>query len=291
VPDLTIAIVGGGRVGQALGLLLREKGQPVVAVACRSNESARRAAAFIGDGIDAVPVDKIPALATHLLIATPDGAITDVARRLAGAGMRGGVALHTCGALGPEALEPLAEQGTACGMLHPLQTVPSPEAGVKALPGVAFSVDGDAAASEWAARIVALLGGVALKISEQNKPLYHAAAVMASNYTIALLDATLRLMEEAGVASDDARRALRPLVEASVANALAQSPEEALTGPIRRGDVGTVSAHLAALPEPHAHLYRALGLHAVSLAGRAGLDEAAVRQLVRLLRENEGEDA
>lgn len=290
MPDPTIAIVGGGRIGQALGRLLRDKQQPVVAVCCRTLESAERAASFIGDATEPVLLERIPALASHLLIATPDGAIAEVASRLADAGMRGGVALHTCGALGPGSLAPLAEQETACGLLHPLQTVPSPEAGLDALPGVAFSIDGSPAALDWASGIVDLLDGITLRIPEEKKTLYHAAAVMASNYTIALLDAAFDLMEQAGVSRDDARRALHPLVASSVSNTFKRSPEQALTGPIRRGDTETVSAHLASLPSSHDRLYRGLGLHAVSLARRAGLDQAAGLQLAKLLRENGDED-
>jgi len=291
VPDPTIAIVGAGRLGQALGRLLRENNQNVVAVASRSLNSARRAASFIGDKTEAVPIDQIPARATHILIATPDSAITDVARQLAEAGMNGGVALHTCGALGPDALAPLAAAGTACGLLHPLQTIPNPEAGVYALTGVAFSIDGDRKALNWANRIVDLFDGIALRIPADKKTVYHAAAVMASNYTVALMDAALELMEDAGVRRDVARQALRPLVESSVANALNESPGKALTGPIRRGDAATVSAHLSALDESHAALYLALGRHTVALARRAGLDEAAARQLRQALRENEDLDA
>jgi len=291
VPDPTIAIVGAGRLGQALGRLLRENNQNVVAVASRSLNSARRAASFIGDSTEALPIEQIPSRATHLLIATPDSTITDVARQLAAAGMRGGVALHTCGALGPDALAPLAAGGIACGLLHPLQTIPNPEAGVQALPGVAFSIDGDREALKWANGIVDLLDGIALRIPADKKTVYHAAAVMASNYTVALMDAALELMENAGVPRDVARQALIPLVESSVANALNESPEQALTGPIRRGDAATVSAHLSALDESHADLYRALGRHTVALALRAGLDEAAARQLHQALRENEDLDA
>lgn len=291
MPDPTIAIVGGGRLGQALGRLLRENNQNVVAVASSSLNSARRAASFIGDKTEAVPIERIPSRATHVLIATPDGAITDVARQLTAAGMRGGVALHTCGALGPDALAPLADAGTACGVLHPLQTIPNPEAGLRALTGVAFSIDGDEEALNWANRIVTLLEGIALRIPADKKTVYHAAAVMASNYTVSLLDAALELMEDAGIPRDDARPALIPLVESSVSNALNDSPEQALTGPIRRGDAATVSAHLSALDERHATLYRALGRHTVALARRAGLDEAATRQLLHALRENEDSDA
>lgn len=281
----TIAIAGGGRVGQALGRQLHLSGETVLAVASRSAEHARQAAVFIGPGVQALPYDHLSGVASHVLIAVPDAAIQQLAGTLATTGMLE-VALHTCGALGPEALAPLAELKVACGVLHPLQTVPTPSTDLRE---IAFAIDGDPKAIGWATAIAETLDGFVLRVAPGARTFYHAAAVMASNYTVTLLGAALKLMREAGIPDDLARKALWPLVNESVANALHDGPEAALTGPIRRGDAATVAAHLEAIPEgPVRALYKALGLRTVELAGHS---EDATSELLRLLRDNKEQHA
>ncbi|HEY1206187.1 MAG: Rossmann-like and DUF2520 domain-containing protein [Bryobacteraceae bacterium] len=282
----SIGIAGTGRVAQALGRLLRERGEPVVAVAGRNPERTARAAEFIG--ATAFLPRQLPQRADRILIAVSDSALAEVARNLAHAGMDRGAALHTCGACGPEILEPLAQAGVACGVLHPLQTVASPEAGVAILPGSAFAVCGDPAAVAWGERIIALLEGTALRIAPGSMPLYHAAAVMASNYVAGLIDAAAILMKTAGIDEKTALDALGPLIRAGVANALTLGPEKALTGPIERGDAETVRRHLrslGAVPPSVSGLYRSAGLHVLEVARRRGLAEAQAREIETLLRE------
>jgi predicted short-subunit dehydrogenase-like oxidoreductase (DUF2520 family) len=288
-----ILIAGTGRVAQALGRLLAEHGEPVFAVAGRNPERARAAAQFIGPRVKPAAFDAIPKRAARILIAVSDSAITEVASRLASGGIARGVALHTCGALGAEALAPLAAAGVSCGALHPLQTYATPEQGLSALPGCLFAVDGDAPARAWAERIARLLGGETLPIPPQHRPLYHAAAVMASNYVVAQIDAAAMLMDAAGIGPEKALRALAPLVEASVANALRLGPVDALTGPVQRGEVSTLMGHAQALdraPKTVRGLYRAAGLHALDMARRRGLPLDTVRQLKMVLRTCGGRD-
>jgi predicted short-subunit dehydrogenase-like oxidoreductase (DUF2520 family) len=154
------------------------------------------------------------------------------------------------------------------------------------LQGISFAVWGDPPALEWAERIAALAHGEVLRIPTEARSLYHAAAVMAGNYVITLVDAGQALMEQCGVDSDTALRALGPLVRTSVENALARGPVEALTGPIERGDVATVAGHLAALtsaPVPIQNLYRAAGFQTTDIARRRGLSADRVRDFERLL--------
>jgi predicted short-subunit dehydrogenase-like oxidoreductase (DUF2520 family) len=288
-----ILIAGSGRVAQALGRLLAEHGEPVFAVVGRQPEHARAAAAFIAHGAKPVAFGVIPKRVSRVLIAVSDSAITEVAQRLADNGFGRGVALHTCGALGADALAPLAAAGVACGALHPLQTFASPEQGLSALPGCLFAIDGEAEAMGWAERIAHLLGGETLRIRPESRPLYHAAAVMASNYVVVLLDAAAMLMDAAGVSQEKALRALAPLVEASARNVLGFGPVAALTGPVQRGDLLTLTGHLRALaraPETVRQLYRWAGLHALDVAVRRGLPAASARPVEKLLRGGEGEN-
>jgi predicted short-subunit dehydrogenase-like oxidoreductase (DUF2520 family) len=282
-----IGIAGAGRVAQAIGRLLVAKGEPVAAVASRTSAHAAEAAAFIG-GVSAVPLPALPERAGRILIAVSDDAIEEVARALAVAGMgAGAVALHTCGARGPEILAPLAAASVSCGVLHPLQTIASAEQGVRALAGCAYGISGDADAAAWAQRICGLAGGTPLYVAPERMGAYHAAAVMASNYVTGLLDAAVILMKTADIDGETALGALGPLVRASVDNALAFGPGEALTGPIVRGDLETVRRHVANLagPPAAAGLYRSAGLYVLEMARRRGLAEAKAAEIEALLRQ------
>jgi predicted short-subunit dehydrogenase-like oxidoreductase (DUF2520 family) len=274
------AIVGTGRVAQALGRLLAEGGLTPVAVAGRTREHAHRAAAFIAPGIAPAVISDVPALADHVLIAVADDAIAAVAEELAANGMRGGIALHTSGAHSPQSLNALAVHGVACGVLHPLQTAADPDRGVTALRGASFGIGGDPAAVEWAGQLVAAAGGTPLRIREKGFASYHAGAVMASNAVIAAIDAAVVLLGSAGIERRAALQALRPLCLTSAQNAFEMGPEAALTGPVQRGDAETIRAHIAALagcPRPVADLYRASARALVDIARRRGL--AAVSAL------------
>jgi predicted short-subunit dehydrogenase-like oxidoreductase (DUF2520 family) len=287
---LPIVIAGTGRVAQALGRLLAERGEPVAAVAGRNPERTRAAAAFIGYKVKPVTLGTLARPPVRLLVAVSDSSIPEVARLIAGSGMKQGVALHTCGAMGPEALAPLAAAGVSCGALHPLQTFASPERGLSALTGCTFGIDGDPAALEWARQIAHLLDAAILHVPAEGRLLYHAAAVMASNYVVALVDAAAMLMDAAGIEPERALRALGPLVEASVGNALRLGAAEALTGPVQRGDAETIAGHLSALrqaPESVQRLYRAAGLHTVGLAVRGGLAPDRARLLEDLFQESD----
>lgn len=283
-----IAIVGSGPVAQAIGRLLHTRGAPVVALASRNPASAERAATFVGPSVRAVRCAEIPRLATHVLIAVSDDGIPSVAEALAHAGMRGGVALHTCGARGPEALKALQANGVACGVLHPLQTIVDGEQGAARLQGISFALSGDRLALEWAEEIVALLGGQSLHLGPGQLGAYHAGAVMAGNGLVAILDAAVVLMAGAGIEPEAALRAVAPLTRTSLENVLSRGPEAALTGPIVRGDTETVARHTKALaeaPATVAGLYRAVGRRLLELARARGLPEARARALESLLED------
>jgi predicted short-subunit dehydrogenase-like oxidoreductase (DUF2520 family) len=138
----------------------------------------------------------------------------------------------------------------------------------------------------WAEELAAALNGHAIHVATESRPLYHAAAVMASNYVAALLDSAEHLMELAGVPRPDARRALAPLVRTSIDNAFDSSALEALTGPIARGDSATVAGHLEAMRHAEAstiELYKSAGLHALDMARRRGLGDSEAQNVLRAL--------
>jgi predicted short-subunit dehydrogenase-like oxidoreductase (DUF2520 family) len=277
-----IVIVGAGVVAQALGRLLHLGGMPVVAVASRDRLHADQAAAFIGEAVRVATLAELQYLSSRVLVAVSDAAITPVAEALARTGMCEGVALHTCGAKGPEALAPLRAAGISCGVLHPLQTVVSGEQGVERLRGIAFGVTGDRAARDWAVEIVGLLDGQPLYVDAGQLSCYHAGAVLASNALVAALDAAVILMERAGIERQLALRALEPLSRTTLENVIRLGGRAALTGPVVRGDIGTVAAHLdalAAAPPTVDGMYRAVARHLVELARERGLSEHILQAL------------
>lgn len=264
-----MAIAGAGRVGTALGRLLSDSGIPVTAVWSRNEARARKAAAFISSSTRAASLGELPRHAALVLIAVPDDAVGSVAQQLAE--NCGGLetALHTSGVLDGRVLEPLAERGVACGSIHPLQTVPSPERGVELLPGSLFAVEGPDAAVALAEKMVRLLNGRILRLRPESKPLYHAAATLSGNGVMALVWAAEQMLARCGISGAEARSLMRPLMEASLRNALSLGPAAALTGPVARGDRGTVAKHWAALAECAVELrglYRgiAVALHSVT---------------------------
>ncbi len=285
----SIGIIGAGRLGGALARVFREAGLPMVCVASRNPERAAWAARFAGGGVRAASIAEVAAQAGVVVITVTDQAIAEVAGELAAAGMPAGVAFHACGAMGPDSLEPLARRGVSCGVLHPLQTVPTPELGARRLRGICWGVTAEGAAMERAREIVAALDGDLLEIAAEARPAYHAAAVMACNYFVAAEDAALAIMESAGVDRERALKALAPIVSATWQNIQECGPEDAATGPLLRGDAGTVRRHLEAvekLPPTVRGLFRAAGLHTVDIARRRGLPDGAADQLIRLLRDN-----
>jgi predicted short-subunit dehydrogenase-like oxidoreductase (DUF2520 family) len=285
----TLALAGTGRVAQALGRLLVLSGWRVAAIAGRDSGRAAEAAGFLDCAAAVVAYEELPAYADRVVIAVADDAIEPVAERLA-RNMRAGMAVHTSGLHGLAPLAALTRAGVRCASLHPLQTVPTPEAGLLALKAAWFGVAGEAEACAFAERMVETIGARSLRLRDEGKALYHAAAVLASNSIVTLIDAAVILMERAGVGSENARRAVQPLVSAAVANAFALGAEEALTGPVRRGDRGTVASHLAALDAADpalAALYRSLGRQTLALAVRAGLDPALAEQLEMTIATND----
>jgi len=283
-----IGIVGTGRLAQALGALLRGSGLPVCAVAGRNRKAAEDASAFIGCAA-ALSIKELPRRAQHILVAVSDDAIPAVARELASGRLKGSVVLHTSGAAGPEALAALRDNGNAVGVLHPLQAVPDAKRGMETLPGAAYAFAGDERACAWARVLIKHLDGKPLAVDPGRWRHYHAAAVMASNYNVTLVDAALELMEIAGLGQRQALDALAPLIRGTTENILLSDPAAALTGPVRRGDTGTVRGHLAALeggsPETR-RLYASAGLRTVMLARRAGLPASVADELVKILAES-----
>ena len=286
-PD--IAIIGPGKVGRAIGILAGRAGWRVVSVGGRDPARAERAAAEIPAPAKTCSPIEAAATGALVLLTVPDEVIEPLCRELAVAGgfKQGAVVGHCSGALDSEVLAPARERcGCAVGSMHPLQTFPTAAAAVERFPGTHCFCEGDERAAEVLEALAAAMGGLPVRIASAAKPLYHAAAVMACNYLVAMLDAAGAAGEAAGIDPATFRAAMAPIARATVENVLAMGSAAALTGPIARGDAETVRRHLAAMTgEPRlARLYRAAGEWTVALAQRKGtIDAEAAGALRRVL--------
>jgi predicted short-subunit dehydrogenase-like oxidoreductase (DUF2520 family) len=222
------------------------------------------------------------------VIAVPDEQVAATAGRLARLDLPAGLpVLHTSGALDSAVLAPLRARGCAVGSLHPLLAVSDAVAGAERMRGAWFAVEGDAGARAAAERLVDALGGRVLAIEPGGKPLYHAAAVFASNYLVALMATAERLAVQAGAPPESARAALGALARTALDGVAERGPAQALTGPISRGDAGTVRTHLTRLSPSDAALYSVLARATLEVARARGLDPSAAHRIEQLLLEAE----
>ena len=274
----SVAIVGLGRVGMALAVLLWRQGFRRLSV-CDHNPAKVKALNEWIDGpitVCSTPAEAV-AGAELVFFAVQDRYIAEVAANVAkcspGKDMAGCFFAHLSGSLTSEVLQPLAAMDAITFSLHPLQSMADVAGAVKALAGAYFSFEGDERAFPVAETVVAALDGNLVRLAATDKVLYHAAAVVSSNFFIALEEMAITMMTGIGVDADTARRMLLPLIRGSFENLERVSPAEALTGPIVRGDDQTVAAHLTTLREKfpdYLEAYRLLAGLNLDLAKQKG---------------------
>ena len=260
---LSVSIIGAGRLGTALAIALDKAGHSIDLIVASRAASAQRASKLSGGQALSLSAKQWrQALPKHrevleqsslILIATPDDIIGSVANELAGAlrfrttpaGKQ--VALHTSGALSSKVLAPLRQARIAVGSLHPLVSISEARGGAEWLTRAFFSVEGDAAATRLGKRIVQDLGSQAFTIATSAKPLYHAAALMASPNLTALIDIALEMLGRCGLNINQSQKVLLPLIGSTIDNLANADPARALTGTFKRGDVATVRKHVDAI--------------------------------------------
>jgi len=276
---LTLGFVGSGRAARSLARSLARRGHRLVIA--RRGDSAERLSADLGAELAAA--EEVLASADLTILAVPDGKVARLAEGL-GADAAAGkqrVVLHLAGSLGLEALRPLAQAGYATAAMHPLQVL----SGWRIPPGTTFAVEADAAARPLVARLVADLNGVEIELPAGARVAYHAAAVIAANLGMTLLAEAVDLLDQLGIDRGEALQGLSGLVRGGLEASLDSGLPAALTGPVTRGDAGTVAAHLEALagdPELQA-AYRAvsgLALRQVRKDGRPATGGEAVAELL-----------
>jgi predicted short-subunit dehydrogenase-like oxidoreductase (DUF2520 family) len=293
-PTPVVFIMGAGVVGTALAARLVRAGVPVAGLHGRQAELSDAASAIAGVLSSTGEIPEILTQSDVVIISVRDERIREVVERLVREKRltENQVLLHTSGAnASGDILSAARPFVKALGTLHPLVSFADPRLAVEGLRTVAFGIEGDPLARRVAGKLVALLGARSVAIESKNLPLYHAGAVMVSNYVVALADLGRTLLIEAGVPVEEALPALIPLMTSVVQNLAQVGLPGALTGPVERGDVSSVERHLAALKQraPQVgsatvvELYKIMGREVLRIAlSKAPLDADAVARLEKL---------
>jgi len=267
----TAYVVGAGRLASALVPGLRAARWRVAGLA-RSPKGRSRL-----ERLGAAPMPREEAREFDLVfLAVPDSVVPDALRGIEPYLRRGQVVAHGAGALGLDVLAPAGRRGAHAGSLHPVQAL----VGGTFLPGVVAAVDGDAVALRLLSRAARDLRLRPIRVPAEGRVLYHAAAVIASNLTLALADVASETWIRSGAPRSLALEALVPLLRASVDNLALRGLPGALTGPVARGDADVVARQLRALRGEAAASYRLLSRRLVDIALRGGLDRARARAVL-----------
>ncbi|MFH1152891.1 MAG: Rossmann-like and DUF2520 domain-containing protein [Pseudomonadota bacterium] len=286
----SVSIIGCGRMGISLAVFLSRAGYGINGFSSRRILSAEAARAATGRGkVFASPLEAARQGGV-LFLTTPDNTIEAVCSAIDSQGgfQPGMVVFHCSGALSSTILASAARAGAHTGSLHPLQSFAEYTDGQSSpFKGINMSVEGDEIAVALGTRMVKDLGASAFTVPTRSKTLYHAAAVVASNYLVTVEHAAMRLLGETGLDEAEAFRILEPLIQGTLTNIRERGPTAALTGPVARGDSEIIARHLTDIqtlcPE-FADFYKLLGKYTLAIArARGGLDPGTLSELDRLL--------
>jgi len=268
----TVAIIGAGRIGASLGYALSQKGYIISAISTRSRNSAEESARLIGQGSALTDNGQAARSAQIIVVSVPDNDIPGVVAELKSQKIdwEGKLVFHCSGLHPSRLLYSLESKGALTASVHPNQSFPHKLKDAGAFRGVYFALEGGERARTLAAKLVRDLGGHPFVIRAEDKPVYHAACSIASNFFVALLDVAVSLLQQCGLTQDTGHDLLLPLVERTLQNVKKLNTSGALSGPIARGDHKSVKNHMDALEKfPLFHqMYTALALQALEIAKR-----------------------
>ncbi|MDO6459100.1 DUF2520 domain-containing protein [Granulosicoccaceae sp. 1_MG-2023] len=274
----SISLIGAGKLGKTLArLFYTQAGCRIAGVTTRSRQSAQQAVDFIGAGTVA---DQADSAAGIILLAVPDDAIAASCRQLlrSAPDLSNKLVFHCSGSLSSDILAPAADAGALTASVHPVFSFADPASAVSTFAGTPCGVEGNGRALAVLEKLFNAIGGRCSRIDPARKSLYHCAAVMANNYTVALQYLATQLYRASGMKEDEIAGFILPILQGTVDNIRERGVEESLTGPIARGDTGTIGHHLQALqslPAEISHAYRALGLASCALLESRNPQEAA----------------
>lgn len=282
----TVAILGLGKVGTAVGFLLRQAGYRIVAVAGRSMAALSAGVVYTG-GKPYLSFSDAALQANCIIITTSDDAIAYVCKKISSEGSikTGTKVIHMSGAGGLDLLESAHDAGAHVASIHPLQSFADVEGAIKNIPGSTFGITSEDEIKEWSVQMVRDLGGIPFFITDADKPLYHAAACIASNYLTTLIYMVEEIYQSLGLSREDTIRAIWPLVIGTIGNIASKGTVQALTGPIARGDAGTIKNHIEALCHKLPVLSQAYGVLGI-LTADIGLKKRTLSpETARLIKE------
>ncbi|MBM2825609.1 MAG: hypothetical protein HW402_1273 [Dehalococcoidales bacterium] len=264
---LKLGFIGSGTVGTALAIRLSDKGYPVVAVSSRSQTSAERLARTINQCRAFSQNQGVADAAELIFVTTPDNAIARVVAEIKW--HAGQSVVHCSGADSTETLSPARQQGAGVGAFHPLQTFASVTQAIDNIPGSTFAIESEEPLLTTLKDMATALGGHWIELKAEDKVVYHAAAVIACNYLVTLVKLSTDLWQTFAIPPDQATQALLPLLRGTLHNIETIGIPGCLTGPVARGDTGTIQKHLKALEEVAPAVlstYRELGLQTIPIA-------------------------
>lgn len=283
---LGIGIIGAGRVGAVLGLALQQAGHTITGVHAVSDASIARAETLLPD-TEIIEIPDILRRSEAVIFAVPDDALETLVAGLASAGhiQTGHLLVHTSGRYGTAVMNSVRQYGAIPVAIHPAMTFSGLSLDVERLHNTAFGITADPVVVPIAEALVVEMGGIPVTIPENARPTYHAAMAHASNHLVTLTAQAQAMLTSAGI--DHPEKLLGNLMTASLENALA-SADQALTGPVSRGDTGTVATHLETLQtldDPDLYeTYRAMALATARRAQHAGfITEARLEELLQIL--------
>lgn len=252
---MTLSFIGAGKVGTAVGMYFSSHAK-VLYYLSHTEASAKRAAEYVGC-LYTDNLEQLILASDIIFITTGDNAIEDVARRIStlDVALESKVFIHMSGALTTKILDALKVKGARVCSLHPLQTFSSVEQGFKDLEQAYFALEGD----ELITELIKEKGNEYFVLTQDQKTKYHLSACVFSNYLVTLLDYGSKLLGDIGINQDDGLQAMKPLIEATLKNIYNKGTQEALTGPIQRGDTRTLNAHMDALEGLDLDVYKLLG--------------------------------
>ena len=264
---LKTGFIGAGTTGTSLAVRLSQKGCPVVAVSSRTLSSAQKLAGLVPDCRVYNTAQDVVEAAEIIFITTPDDVIAQVCSEVQWS--EGKSVMHCSGAHSVDILESAKRLGAAVGSFHPLQTFAGVDQAIQNLPGSTFALEAEEPLLTTQKELTRLLNGNWVVLKPGDKVMYHAAAVFACNYLVTLVKLALDLWRNFGVSPKEATRALIPLLEGTINNIDNIGLPDCLTGPVARGDSGTIERHLSALEAKCPALlttYRELGLETIPIA-------------------------
>jgi predicted short-subunit dehydrogenase-like oxidoreductase (DUF2520 family) len=283
---LKLGFIGAGTIGSTLALKLNSQGYPVVVVSSRHHASAKKLAWRI-TGCSPVSDNQAVADGAELVfITTPDDVIATAVSQIGWHQRQ--MVVHCSGADTTDILEPARKAGAYVGVLHPLQTFADAKQARKNLPGSTFALEAEPPLLEILQSMARALGGHWIKLKADDKAVYHAAAVIACNYLVTLVKMATDLWPNFGVPREKATEALLPLIRGTVHNLETIGLPNCLTGPIARGDSGTIRKHLEALERVSPDTlvaYRELGLKTIPIALAKGTITEPQAQEIRAILE------